>query len=163
LLDAHGIRVQPKRAARIVAAQSMSARLNERLRRFACLVQDDGRVHHFLLEPNLPGGDAGDVEQVIDQTPELPGLPFHHVHRPCLFRRVRAALEQAGRAGHRSERIAQLMREHGEEFVLAAIDLPCLRHERADLVLAAAGAQCHFATAHQRIRVYGPLDDGNIS
>ena len=58
--------------------------------------RDDVRqIDRFVLHLDQPAGDAGDLEQVVDQTHEMTGLTLHHRHR-AFSRRIRdgRALQQ---------------------------------------------------------------------
>src|SRR5690606_38584343 len=66
-----------------------------------------------------------DVEQVVDEPSQLGGLAFDDFPSLLANARIGARLgtQQLGRVHDRSKRIAQLVREHGEKLVLAAIRL----------------------------------------
>ena len=66
--------------------------------------------------------DARDVQQVVDQPREVLHLPLDHVARPGELRiGQRAPAHDLDRVADRRERIAQLVREHGEELVLVPV------------------------------------------
>ena len=82
-----------------------------------------GQVERLRAELDLPLGDPRDVEQVVDQAGELLRLPADHLAGPGEL------LVGAGRLGDlhgavdRGQGVAQLVGEHGEELVLAAVVL----------------------------------------
>ena len=83
-----------------------------------------GQIHIFLVEVDSPPADPRDVEKIIDQPPEVVDLALDHRQfapgpmaiRPGLLQQVDGRLD-------RGQRIAQLVREDGQEFFLAAIRL----------------------------------------
>ena len=92
----------------------------------------DGALQHrhqvggFGPEFDLASVDAGDVEQVVDQARQLAYLALYQVQRlaqasagVCLF----AQPQHAERIADRRQRIAQLMRQRGQEHVLGTIRL----------------------------------------
>ena len=86
-------------------------------------VMDDRRqLHPLLAQLEIVAGDAAHVEQIVDQPHQAAQLPLHGVAR--LFLQLRAgvgALHDLERVAQRCERPAQLVRESGEELVLAPI------------------------------------------
>ena len=96
------------------------------------LAEGDG-LGHDVVQPhplgselNLPGVDARQVEQVVDQAGEVTRLSFDGL-RGALdagFGRVtEEQLEHAEAVHDGSERVTQLMGEHGQELVLTPIGL----------------------------------------
>ena len=89
-----------------------------------------GHLHalrHHVLEPqqsllhlNLAARDPGDVEQIVHQPNQVLHLALDHLQR---LPGVTVALQlQQLKGGHDGrERIAELVAEHGQEFVLGAI------------------------------------------
>ena len=84
-----------------------------------------GEIERRLLQDQLAGRDPRDVEQIVHDAGELLGLaPDHaarlgrdgvgHVH----------AIEQRRGARDGGERVAQLVRDHRDELVLATLGLP---------------------------------------
>ncbi len=79
----------------------------------------------FALELDAPHRDARDVEQVVDDAGELNRLAAHDLGRA--LRRLVITDEprnQLGGITNGRQRIAQLVSQHGEEFVFAAIRVP---------------------------------------
>ena len=80
-----------------------------------------GAVEPFLPELDLSSRDPRHVEQVIDQPRQVIDLAVDDIHGP-----VELVLG-VGERGHldgpidRGQRIPQLMRQHCQEFVLAAV------------------------------------------
>ena len=82
------------------------------------------RVAHrepLLLQPDLPPADARDVEELVDDPHHVPRLPFDDGELP--LRRARVPLHHLERGDHRRQRIAQLVAEDGEKFVLAPVGI----------------------------------------
>ena len=77
-------------------------------------------VHRLAVQLDAPLGDPREVEEVVHEPPELPGLPRDH-RGVARDPGVAARLEQVPRGGHRGERVAQLVADRGEELVLAAV------------------------------------------
>ncbi len=77
------------------------------------------------LQPELAGGDAGHLQEVADEPRELRDLPFDDRARLLLDQVLVALLQTHQLQGieDRRQRIAQLVREHGQELVLAAVEV----------------------------------------
>jgi hypothetical protein len=96
---------------------------------------------HDLADPNLgplqldpPVHDRGDVAELFDEVREVLHLAPHHSARFLEFGRVvRCDLQDGERAAQWREWIAQLVREHREELILAAVTLAQFAHERLEL------------------------------
>ena len=72
----------------------------------------------------LPRVIAGDVEQVVDQAGHVPDLALDDRESPVDVRRVDVGRSEDQQGiQDRSQRVAQLVGQHGEEFVLAAVGL----------------------------------------
>ena len=84
---------------------------------------DRAQLDALAPQRELAGGDARDVEQVVDQAHHLraPGAPSSRARLPRPARRSPASLQDLERVAHRRERVAQLVRERGEELVLAPV------------------------------------------
>ena len=87
-----------------------------------------GAAHHpveldaLALQPDLAPRDARDVQQVVDESGHLLRLPVDHL--TCTRRLLsgrRSPLEDVHAVPDRRERVPQLVREHGEEVVLAPV------------------------------------------
>ena len=86
------------------------------------VLDDFAQLDRLVVQRELAARDARDVEQVVDQARQVAVLAREHVARPHELRVVdRLALHELDRALDRSERIPQLVREHGEEIVLAPV------------------------------------------
>ncbi len=85
----------------------------------------DGVGHVDLLAPqfDLALADAADVEQVVDQVHHLPQLALDDLARVVVHRLVARELHDLHRVADRCERVAQLVRERGEELVLAQVGI----------------------------------------
>ena len=85
---------------------------------------DDRReVERLLAELDLAPRDAGDVQQVVDQPGQVPDLPLDDLLGPFeLLLRLQLAEELDGVADRR-QRVPQLVGEHRQELVLAAVGL----------------------------------------
>ena len=126
-------------------------RSEQRLHGLDRLRDDRTEVLRGPVQGDLAQRDARDVQQVIDQVRELRGLPGDDVARP--HDRIVARFPQPHDLdGHRDrrQRVAQLVGQHGQEFVLAAIDLPQrlgharLRHQPPVLLLRAFSLGDHL-------------------
>ena len=98
---------------------------------------DLAQVGRLLVQLDLAGGDARDVEQVVDQAREVPHLALDDVP----LGRAGGAFaprHQLERGDDRRQRVAQLVAEHGEELVLDPAGRLRLRQCRARL-----GEQAH--------------------
>ncbi len=79
-------------------------------------------VDRFDLEVDLALRDPRHVEKIVDETDKLLELTADDVLRPAqLFGADVFLLQHVHGIGDRCERIAQLVREHRQEFVLAPI------------------------------------------
>ena len=75
-------------------------------------------------ELDLASRDPGDVEQVVEQAGHVLDLPLRRSRAPDRAWRV-VAVEADHLQGvtDRRQRVAELVRQHGQEFVLAAVGL----------------------------------------
>ena len=96
----------------------------------------DGAIHHrrqldpLLAEFDLASGDAGHVQQVIDQPGHLVYLPVDHLRGPLQFRYRRTlGTKDLHRIADRGQRVAELVGQHRQELVLAAVGLLERRQE----------------------------------
>jgi hypothetical protein len=87
---------------------------------------DDLANHHadvdwLAIELEFSGRDAFNVDQVVDQVGNVIDLSCDHLVRPSRGLQGAARdLEQSGGAADRAQRVPQLVRELGQEFVLGA-------------------------------------------
>ena len=94
--------------------------LHQRHRGFDRRVENRAQRRRRALHGELAAIDARDVEQIVDQPHQQLQLALHR-----LMRRIGAPgeLQRIQRVAERRQRIAQLVGERGEEFVLAPVDL----------------------------------------
>ena len=78
-------------------------------------------VERFTTQLDFVGRDPGHVQQVIDESHELPDLTLDHVTRACRGRGRAVDLQGLQREPYRCQRVPELVRERREEFVLALI------------------------------------------
>ena len=78
-------------------------------------------VERFTTQLDFVGRDTGHVQQVVDESHELPDLTLDHLS--SVFRDRASAVNFQGlqREPYRCQRVPELVREHREEFVLALI------------------------------------------
>ena len=89
------------------------------------------RIEHLLAQHqtlaaqlDLALGDARDIEQVIDQSGHVPQLALAHGHcLPGSGFRLHSPAQQTDRIANRRQRIAQLVRQHRQELILAPVSL----------------------------------------
>src|SRR4051812_39034002 len=85
-------------------------------------VDHRAEAHQLAADRELAARDARDVEEIVDEPRHLVDLAVDHRARPFELRREAALLgEQRDRVADRRERVAQLVRQHGEELVLAPV------------------------------------------
>jgi hypothetical protein len=86
--------------------------------------QHPARSTWLLFQFELAAADAGDVEQVVDQVHHVADLALHHLaHLGHRGRVVAGQAHHAQAAADRRQRIAQLVRQRGQELGLAAVGL----------------------------------------
>jgi hypothetical protein len=100
----------------------------------------DGGLEHFVQRHRLAAqlelatGDPRDVEQVVEQSGHVPALPVDHRRRRGNRRRRALVLQQRDAGANRRQRVAQLVGQHGQELVPAAIGVAQRRLQRLALV-----------------------------
>ena len=83
-----------------------------------------GKVDVGPLQPQPPGGDARDVEHVLDEPRLRVARPLHHVERPRRpLRRELPLTEHLHPSEHRLERCAELVGHRRDELVLQLVRL----------------------------------------
>ena len=92
---------------------------------------NDFQVHRLLVQRHLAPGDAGNVEQIIDQARHVPGLARNHfaeLPHPGFIQR--APGQQVRGCRNRRQRVPELMGQHGQELVLEPVRMlqALLRH-----------------------------------
>nr|GEU28581.1 hypothetical protein [Tanacetum cinerariifolium] len=102
--------------------------LHHRFRLFDGVRHDGGHRQRRARDGDQAARHARHVQQVVDQARHVVHLAHHDagraVHR--LGRGV-AAAQQLGAGADGRERVAQLVRQHGQEFILALVGQPQLR------------------------------------
>ena len=122
--DPRGIAVDPERPAGQVELDREAGRFQ-----VLPLVLDGGahrlgEVEPLAPEQDLPPRDAGDVQQVVHQAGEMEHLPVDGEQGPLgLIPGQPGRAQDVQAVADGGERIAQLVAEHGEELVLAAVAL----------------------------------------
>ena len=109
--------------------------IDQRARGFDRHVDDGLEIDVVLLELELAARDARHVEQVVEQQRHALHLARDDFAAPLALAFIGGVgVEDAHRVADRRQRIAQLVRQRREEFVLAAVGL----EQRALGVLEAA-------------------------
>ena len=79
------------------------------------------------LKPDLASADARDVEQVVDQPGQVLDLAIDHgIRASRLLTAWDGSSQHIQTVANRRQRVAQFVREHGHELVLAPVRLPQL-------------------------------------
>ena len=120
------VAAQPRPARRAAAACSWWRRaVDERPRASRCACATTARRSSgSRLQRDLALADARDVEQVLDQARQLRDLAVGDVGGPGQLRLGRREpADHLERGADRRERVAQLVREHRQELVLAPVRL----------------------------------------
>ncbi len=128
--QAHGVGVEDQRRGRQGNGELVAAGLNERLAGFDGAADDRGQLDRRLAEFDLAAGDARDFQQVIDQADHVIHLPFHHLMHALDGTAFGVGQpEEMEAIADQGEQIAQLMGQHRQEFVFAAVGVfQCLLH-----------------------------------
>src|SRR4029077_11599116 len=122
--DAGAVRVHVQGAARQRGLEPHAASLEVRAVVVDRLAYPVVEVQALSLELYLALGNARDVEQVVHHPDEVPDLPIDDVPRAGRQRGARLTLLEDVEAGsYRGQRVAQLVREQGDELALATIGL----------------------------------------
>jgi hypothetical protein len=109
------------------------------------------------FQHDLPAGDARHVQQVVHQARQVRHLAVHHMAQLRDLARIRVKVfeDAHGRADGR-ERVAQLMRQRGQKFVLAFVGI-------ADLVLPFTRADGRAGGGDQRDGPHRPLHQRHVA
>lgn len=103
---------------------------HQRLRLFHRIRRHAPEIEHLLVKGDDAPGDARHLEQVVDQVGHVLDLPDDDVGGVAHAIGIEAVqLEQFGGGADRRLRVAQLMREHGQEIDrcrLAAFSSSCM-------------------------------------
>jgi Tfp pilus assembly protein FimT len=122
LRQARGVAVQEHRTVRQVDLQLVAVQVDIGAHHFQRVVDHRFQLDAAHLDRELAGVDARDVQQVVHQAHHLAQLAFHDVGGALGRLGVAAAQAQDVEAGaDRRQRIAQLVRQGRQEFVLAAV------------------------------------------
>ena len=86
------------------------------------LFHDAAQRHPFRLQADSSARDAGNLQEVVHQPRQVPHLPLND-GPGFLLQRVRAVLQAQDVQGvhDRRQRVAEFVREHCQELVLAAV------------------------------------------
>ena len=96
--------------------------VDQRARYFRRALEHRGQLDEFVAQVNFSGVDASDIEQIVDDVSEMPGLVPDRVMRSADCRSVGARhFQDFQRRQDRRQRVSQLVAEHGKEFVFALI------------------------------------------
>ncbi len=105
-------------------AQGVLSGLGQRPRCFQRLLQHRGQLDRLRAQFEPVVRDAVQVEQVVDQSHQLRQLALHRVARTLHQGAIVAgAFHHRERVAQRRQRVAQLVRQRGQELVLAPIRL----------------------------------------
>jgi hypothetical protein len=124
LFQSRGIGVYPDRFGGERNGQVMLATLDQGLNRLHGKLHNTPQLQPFLVEPNLAGGNAGNLQEVIHETRQLTCLTLDDgaglsADRVFTF----LMTQQVYRVQDRSKGVAQFVREHGQELVLAVVQV----------------------------------------
>ncbi len=101
-----------------VEIERVALRVEFRPRGFDGARDDLEHLHRFLLDRELAARDAAYVEDVVDDAHQLAALAVQYLQNALAFGIWQLVqFHQVHRAADRRERIAQFVRQHGDEFV----------------------------------------------
>ena len=124
LRQPHRIRVHRQGVVGHLEQQLMVCRIQQGLAGLEHAVQGCGHVDRFWPQLHLAARDARDFQQIVDQANHVIHLPLQQ--RQQVSRGFGVALGQLQHlqtAAHRRQRVAQLVRKNGQEFVLAPVGI----------------------------------------
>ena len=122
LRDPRRVGVDPHWPGRFLEAQVDVALLEERTVIVAGAPRDVAQVGVCAAQLDLPGGDAVDVQEIVDEAGQVLRLPVDDLARLQRVGALRRHPVENGQAvADGSERVAQLVREHADELALAPI------------------------------------------
>ncbi len=129
------------------------------------------QLHLLELEHDLPGADASDVEEIVDQAHEMMQLPLHQSPRTRQDRWIGSAQsEQLHGILQRCERISQLVSQDRQELVLTPIGRgelfglagqPFLAHAKSRVIGAAPAFRAIALRGSSTQKESGDRDDGH--
>ncbi|MDA8521487.1 hypothetical protein M5C95_12040 [Acidovorax sp. NCPPB 4044] len=120
LHEAHAIPFDGDGGGRLVHVEAMAPLVDAGPGEFDGLGGDVPQVERLARQLDVVAADARDVQQLVHQPHHVPDLAAEHLGRACLRRLSHRVEQQLGRAADGCQRIAQLVGQRGEEFVLAA-------------------------------------------
>ena len=114
--------MQLHRLRRQLQAQPVAAGIDQRAHGFNRRVDDRGQPDIVAAQGHRAAGDAGDVQQIVQQRGQVLHLALDHLVAPALLHLgdVRSLAKHRGLADRR-QRVAQLMRRRGQKLVPAPI------------------------------------------
>src|SRR5690606_30443914 len=112
----------PDRRLGHVHDECMALGVDERANGLDAVRYDAPELYGLAIEVDLTERDSGYIEQIVDEPRKMIDLPLDDLANPDDTRVARRDLAEhlRGRCD-RCERIAQLVRKHRQEFVLAPI------------------------------------------
>ena len=130
------IGVERNRFARQVDDERMPRGLDPGPRLLGRTLDDGVEQHALLRELDVAEHDLVGVEQVVGQPADLLELPFDHRVRRMLDGRARTIVgaNDLERVAHRRQRVAQLVRKHGQKLALAVLRVVPMPRQLAPLV-----------------------------
>ncbi len=88
------------------------------------MAHDVGNIDLVFLQNDLPANHSGHIEKVIDEPDEMARLPLNHHPGPLELRPATGVVTQDLHCtANRGEWIAQLVTQHRQKLVLAAVHL----------------------------------------
>ena len=113
------IAVDGQRVVRQVENQLVPPLLQQRAGHLDRFGDEVGGIHPGAPQVHLAARDAGDVEHVVDEADEMPGLALDDGALPFQLA-VPALPHQVQGGGDGRQRVAELVAQHGQEFVFGA-------------------------------------------
>jgi len=144
----------------------MSMSRSRRSRVFTISFPEDlaSQVDELALEHDFALRDAADVQEIVDHAAEVTQLPIDDLVLPSASVVARGVVGEDGeRVLDRRQRVAQLVAEHREKLVLAAVGVLETAQEIAKLVLAVPPAQGAAHGTEKRRDAHRPLEDGHVA
>ena len=102
--------------------EMIAALLEERHRDLRPLGHDVLQAYQALLDLDRAAGDAGDVEQIVNEPNQVLNLALDDLQRLAVLT-ITPQLQQLNGGHDGRERVAELVTEHGEEFVFGSVGL----------------------------------------
>jgi hypothetical protein len=124
LRDAGRVDVQQQRLAPHLHVEHMARALDHRRAGFDRARHHAIEVDQLLADIDLAAGDAGDIEQIVDQVRHLARLALEHfAYALDRLGTVGAQAHDFQAGADRGHRVAQLVRQHRQEFAAVAAGL----------------------------------------